>query len=113
MEYVVYVLYSIRYDKIYIGYTSNLIERFKSHNVLGKKGWTIRFRPWQVVNAENYCDHAFAMLWARLINGVKNNIQLNCPLFLLPDIHYFENPAAMFQIQGDGFSGFPVYQQAG
>jgi len=50
--YTVYVLYSFKYDKIYIGYTSNLIERFKSHNELGKKGWTIKYRPWIVAYTE-------------------------------------------------------------
>lgn len=34
--YTVYVLYSIRYDKIYIGYTSNLKERLLQHNELSK-----------------------------------------------------------------------------
>ena len=48
-EFVVYVLFSEKYDKTYTGYTSNLIERFKSHNFLGKKGFTIRYRPWLVV----------------------------------------------------------------
>lgn len=51
MHYTVYVLYSPTRDKIYIGYTSNLIERFKSHQFLGK-GWTARYRPWVVV----YCE---------------------------------------------------------
>ena len=50
--YTVYLLYSFDYDKIYIGYTSILIERFKSHNQLGKKGWTIKYRPWVVVYTE-------------------------------------------------------------
>ena len=52
MEYVVYILYSKHYDKIYIGFTSDLISRFHSHNALGKKGWSIKFRPWEVI----YCD---------------------------------------------------------
>ena len=39
--FVVYVLYSQKFDKTYTGQTSNLIERFKSHNFLGKKGFTI------------------------------------------------------------------------
>jgi len=34
--FTVYVLYSQQHDKIYIGYTSNLQERFRSHNELGK-----------------------------------------------------------------------------
>jgi len=52
--YTVYVLYSFSYDKIYIGYTSNLIDRFRSHNKLGKKGWTLRYRPWVVGYTEVY-----------------------------------------------------------
>ncbi|MEX1192730.1 MAG: GIY-YIG nuclease family protein [Brumimicrobium sp.] len=54
MEHLCYVLYSKKYEKIYIGYTSNLIGRFKSHNELGKKGYTIRYRPWIVVYLEFY-----------------------------------------------------------
>ncbi len=48
-EYVVYILWSDRHGKLYKGFTSNLIERFRSHNHLGKTGWTIPFRPWRVV----------------------------------------------------------------
>ena len=44
--YTVYVLYSQTYNKIYIGYTSDLTQRFLSHNVLAKKGYTCRYRPW-------------------------------------------------------------------
>lgn len=50
--YVVYVLYSKSFDKIYIGYTSDLINRFHSHNSLAKKGYTIKFRPWEVLYLE-------------------------------------------------------------
>ncbi|PXY38641.1 endonuclease, partial [Flavobacterium cheongpyeongense] len=32
-EFVVYILYSEKFKKNYTGFTSNLIERFKSHNV--------------------------------------------------------------------------------
>jgi putative endonuclease len=53
-EFVVYVLYSRKFDRTYTGYTSNLIERFKSHNFLGKKGFTIRYRPWIVILVEFY-----------------------------------------------------------
>ena len=55
-EYVVYCLYSMTYDKIYIGFTSNLIGRFASHNELGKKGFTRRYRPWVVIYVE-FCDN--------------------------------------------------------
>ena len=52
MEFIVYILYSDKFDKTYVGYTSSLIERFKSHNNLAKSGYTIRFRPWKVVYIE-------------------------------------------------------------
>ncbi|MFZ1305745.1 MAG: GIY-YIG nuclease family protein [Ferruginibacter sp.] len=50
--FTVYVLYSTSYDKIYIRFTSNLEQRLLSHNELGKKGWTIKFRPWQLIHTE-------------------------------------------------------------
>ena len=48
-EFVVYILFSEKHHKTYVGFTSNLIERFKSHNYLSKKGFTIKFRPWEVI----------------------------------------------------------------
>jgi len=48
----VYVLYSTKFDKIYIGMTSDLESRLLSHNTLGTKGWTIKYRPWKVVHTE-------------------------------------------------------------
>jgi putative endonuclease len=59
--YTVYVLYSSLYDKIYIGYTSDLTARLLSHNELGKKGWTIRYRPWTVVYAEQHNEKSAAL----------------------------------------------------
>ena len=52
--FIVYVLYSGKYDKIYVGYTSNLPARLLSHNALGKKGWTIRYRPWDLLYKEEF-----------------------------------------------------------
>ena len=53
-EFVTYILYSNKYKKIYIGYTSSLINRFYSHNFLSKKGYTIRYRPWKVIYVKFY-----------------------------------------------------------
>jgi len=52
--YTVYVLYSKSFNKIYIGFTSNIEARFKSHNQLSTKGWTIKFRPCEIVHEEKY-----------------------------------------------------------
>ena len=51
-EYVVYILKSLSSDKHYVGFTENLISRFKSHNELSTKGYTIRYRPWEVIYVE-------------------------------------------------------------
>jgi putative endonuclease len=48
----VYVLYSNKYDKLYIGRTSNLLARFHSHNTFGSKGYTKKYRPWMVIHTE-------------------------------------------------------------
>ncbi|MCB9016664.1 MAG: GIY-YIG nuclease family protein [Lentimicrobiaceae bacterium] len=70
-EYVVYILYSSRYNKFYIGYTSNLIERYKSHNFKGIKGWTTRFRPWKVVYVEVFADKQSALKREHDLKGAK------------------------------------------
>ena len=51
-EFVVYVLFSEHYNRIYIGYTSDLVNRMGSHNYYGKSDYTSKYRPWQVVYVE-------------------------------------------------------------
>jgi putative endonuclease len=67
--YIVYVLYSEKFDKIYIGYTSNLVERLKSHNELATKGWTMRFRPWKVIYQEPFETKREAMKKEKQLKG--------------------------------------------
>ena len=61
MTYTVYCLYSEKYNKIYIGYTSDLIDRFHSHNSLATKGYTIKYRPWIIAFTEVFNDKGEAM----------------------------------------------------
>ena len=61
MNYTVYCLYSIKYDKIYVGYTSDLTSRFHSHNSLATKGYTLRYRPWIVAYTEELESKSAAM----------------------------------------------------
>ena len=60
-EFVVYILYSEKFNKNYTGFTSNLIERFKSHNFLETKGHTLKFRPWIVIYVEFFDSKSEAM----------------------------------------------------
>jgi putative endonuclease len=59
--FTVYVLYSATYKKIYIGFTSSLEERIRSHNELGTKGWTVRYRPWTLIHKEIFESKAEAL----------------------------------------------------
>lgn len=61
MDFHVYVLFSPTYNKIYIGFTSDLDARLASHNHLSKKGWTVKFRPWTLIHTESFNTKAEAM----------------------------------------------------
>ena len=52
--FTVYILYSFTHKKTYTGYTSNLIQRFYSHNQFSNIDWTRSFRPWVVAHCEVY-----------------------------------------------------------
>ena len=69
--FTVYVLYSQSFKKIYIGYTSNLEDRFKSHNELATKGWTVKFRPWEIVHTEIFEIKAAAMRREKELKSAK------------------------------------------
>jgi putative endonuclease len=59
--FTVYVLYSQKHDEIYIGFTSDLENRFLSHNELATKGHTIKYRPWIIAYTEEYLTKPEAM----------------------------------------------------
>ncbi|WP_233701980.1 GIY-YIG nuclease family protein [Kaistella palustris] len=61
MDFVVYILYSKKYKKQYVGFTSDLINRFHSHNSLSTKGFTLRYCLWEVIYVEFYNSKSEAM----------------------------------------------------
>lgn len=69
--YKVYALYSAGFNKIYVGFTSDLEKRLLSHNYLGKKGWTIKYRPWQLIYTEEFADKAHAMKREKELKSAK------------------------------------------
>ena len=72
--FTVYVLYSNKFDKIYIGYTSDLPNRLHSHNKLANKGWTIKYRPWDLIYKEEFIDKASAMKRERELKSHKGRV---------------------------------------
>ena len=69
--FTVYALYSPSHDKIYVGYSSNLQERLRSHNELAKKGWTVRYRPWEVVYQEEQLTKSEALRREKQLKSAK------------------------------------------
>ena len=69
--YKVYVLYSRNFDKLYIGYTSGLFKRLISHNELGIKDWTYKYRPWVMIHVEEYTSKKDAMLREKALKAGK------------------------------------------
>ena len=69
--YTVYVLYSPNFNKIYIGYSSNIEERLNSHNHLATKGYTIKYRPWELFYTEIFDTKAEAMKREKQLKSAK------------------------------------------
>ena len=74
MTYTVYVLFSEKHEKIYIGYTSNLLQRFKSHQLLGKDR-TARYRPWCVIYCEYFSEKSDAKKKRKSIKATQKKIE--------------------------------------
>jgi putative endonuclease len=67
--YYVYAIYSELYDKIYIGYTSDLEARLAAHNHPKNKGWTRRYQPWRLVYTEEHPTKQSAIRRERELKG--------------------------------------------
>jgi putative endonuclease len=70
----VYVLHSVTYSKIYVGFTSNLENRLLSHNELSKKGWTIKYRPWNLLYKEEYTSKVDAMKREKEVKSARGRL---------------------------------------
>jgi putative endonuclease len=69
--YTVYVLYSQRIDRYYIGYTNDLERRFSEHN-RHKGKFTDRGIPWELKYTENYSLKSEAHIRELFIKGQKS-----------------------------------------
>jgi len=57
----VYVLYSKDFDKIYVGFTSDLGGRLIAHNHASNSGWTSKYKPWSIIYTEEFSEKRMAM----------------------------------------------------
>ncbi|WDF56385.1 GIY-YIG nuclease family protein [Mucilaginibacter sp. KACC 22063] len=69
--FTVYVLHSPAYDKIYVGYTSDLNNRMLSHNELATKGYTIKYRPWNLIYIEEFSTKTEALIREKQLKSSK------------------------------------------
>ena len=77
--YVVYVLYSSKFNKHYTGYTSDLEQRMLSHNIFGK-GYTAKYRPWLLIYSKPFETKSSAMQYESwLKTGVGRTFISNLP----------------------------------
>lgn len=85
MYYFVYFLKSIKQDKIYIGFTTNLKRRLIEHNK-ANTGFTARHKPWRLVYFEYYSSKKdaiirerqlkrFAKAYGQLKRRIKNSLE--------------------------------------
>jgi putative endonuclease len=71
MEYHVYILFSPGFNQIYIGFSRDVEGRLLSHNVLAKKGWTLRYRPWILIHKESFPGKKEAMIREKQVEVCK------------------------------------------
>ncbi|MCG9900028.1 MAG: GIY-YIG nuclease family protein [Hydrotalea sp.] len=76
MEYWVYILYSERSNRYYIGQTRNITERLARHNA-GSENSTAPFRPWLLLwKTAKYSRSEAIILERKLKNLSRNRIKL-------------------------------------
>jgi putative endonuclease len=68
MKFIVYILYSEKFDKHYTGFTSKVATRIKSHNEFGN-GWTARCRPWKLINTNEFESKTEAMAYEKWLKS--------------------------------------------
>jgi putative endonuclease len=75
----VYILYADLHFKHYVGYTSNLDMRMKSHNEMGS-GWTNKYRPWRMIYSKEFEKNTDAMKYEKwLKTGVGRDFISKLP----------------------------------
>ena len=71
MSYFVYILKSQSADKYYIGSSLDPERRLKFHNTI-EKGFTSRYRPWELVYIKEYSSKKEALSAERKIKSWKS-----------------------------------------
>jgi putative endonuclease len=73
--YTVYILYSEKIDRYYIGYSSDVQSRLRKHNN-ASKGFTNTGRPWIIVYTESFDNKKDAENREKQLKRWKNRTRL-------------------------------------
>ncbi len=69
--YFVYILYSSKIDKYYIGFSADINDRLLKHN-RSTKGFSSTGKPWEIVYSEMFLDKKNAMKREKQLKNWKN-----------------------------------------
>ena len=73
----VYILYSSRIDKYYIGSTSNLQNRIEFHNSEQNKIWSKRGQPWEIVFSHQFETSTESIIAEKFIKRQKSRVYIS------------------------------------
>ncbi|NQU84953.1 MAG: GIY-YIG nuclease family protein [Mariniphaga sp.] len=68
---IIYALYSAKFDKIYIGSSSDFEKRLLSHNNTRNKGWTKKYQPWKILYTETLVTKTLALKREKQLKSAK------------------------------------------
>ncbi|HRN25422.1 MAG TPA: GIY-YIG nuclease family protein [Ignavibacteriaceae bacterium] len=71
MNYYLYILRSLNFERYYVGISENVERRLKFHNTI-EKGFTSRYRPWEVVFKQEFSGKEAAMKAEKKVKGWKS-----------------------------------------
>ena len=80
--YNTYVLYSPRFNKIYVGFSGDIHNRLLIHNNPDNRGWTVKFQPWDIFYSEEFMTKAEAMKREKQLKSSRGRVfiwgMINC-----------------------------------
>ena len=75
MAYYLYILKSVYHHKYYTGISQNPELRLQYHNTL-EKGFTSRYRPWEIKFKKEFADKFMATAAEKKIKSWKSSIMI-------------------------------------
>ncbi|MCC5922771.1 MAG: GIY-YIG nuclease family protein [Crocinitomicaceae bacterium] len=80
MSYFVYILYSDKLDKYYVGYSTNPANRLAFHNSEKNKIWSKRGQPWELKKVFEFEDKTTALKAEQHIKRMKSAMYIESVL---------------------------------